>query len=243
MRLRPQRNAASLAWRAAQALLVCMLLVPFAHAQDLAGEYALRGAPGTASELELLEDGRFSWLRARGGRDQLAQGRWTRDGDAVVLENDWSEEGPRFHRYLAGSGHLSDMALETAREIADSNPGHGAVIVVDPMMGGAPAVEFAIRYADGSERPLAVEEKWLRQALFPLAPDHPAVAIGLRDPAADLPMQWVELGRDETALAFALRTGLPPVFRTLRLRIDGHDLVPEWLDGGAEPGRYQPVVR
>lgn len=221
---------------------MCAALALPSHARDLAGEYTLHGMRETASALYLSGDGRFTWSLSHGRMDQVGQGHWTSDGRVVVLENDWSEVGPRFHRYVAGTGILPEQVIAAAREIAARHPGQGVVVVIDPMMGGAPDVEFALRYADGSEQALVAQARRPTHALFALTEENPVVAIGLRDPADDAPMQWVGIGRDEPALAFALRTGLPPVFRTLHLRIDGSDLVPDWPEAG-EHGRYSPLVR
>ena len=51
----------------------------------LAGRYYLQGVREVGSELRLHEDGRFEWMLAYGAVDQYAEGRWTREGDEVVL--------------------------------------------------------------------------------------------------------------------------------------------------------------
>src|SRR4051812_47067610 len=50
-----------------------------------AGHYRLHAGPDTASELELLPDGRFRFFLAEGAVDLHAEGRWTSDGRTVVL--------------------------------------------------------------------------------------------------------------------------------------------------------------
>jgi hypothetical protein len=51
----------------------------------LAGHYYLNGIMETGSELLLREDGRFQWYFTYGALDLEAEGRWQREGDAVVL--------------------------------------------------------------------------------------------------------------------------------------------------------------
>ncbi len=50
----------------------------------------------TASALELAPDGRFRWGFSYGALDLTAEGRWRRDGDAVVLDTEPSVATPRF---------------------------------------------------------------------------------------------------------------------------------------------------
>lgn len=54
----------------------------------LAGHYYLSGVMETGSELLLKRDGRFDWYISYGAVDQLAQGRWGRNGQAVTLVAD-----------------------------------------------------------------------------------------------------------------------------------------------------------
>lgn len=218
----------------------CWLAAGLAQAAvgcDVVGEYGLQGMHETASGLSLAADGSFAWVVIHGLMDQLAQGRWTCDAGRVVLENDWSETGPAFHRYLAATGPVSDVVLETATGIADAHPGHGVIVVVEPMMGGARDLEFAVRLDGGVEQLLEQARARPMHALFVADPARPVEAVGLRDPDTTEPMQWFPVAAGETTLAFALRTGMPPVFREFRLRIDGDELVPEWPEAG-EQGRY-----
>jgi len=51
----------------------------------LAGHYYLSGVMETGSELLLKADGRFEWFVSYGAVDQVATGRWGRDGQVVTL--------------------------------------------------------------------------------------------------------------------------------------------------------------
>lgn len=51
----------------------------------LTGHYYLSGVMETGSELRLKPDGRFDWYISYGAVDQVAQGRWGRNGQAVTL--------------------------------------------------------------------------------------------------------------------------------------------------------------
>jgi hypothetical protein len=61
-----------------------------------AGHYRLRGGPDTASELDLLPDGRFRFFLAAGALDLHAEGRWTSDGRTVVLNTEPRPTPPTF---------------------------------------------------------------------------------------------------------------------------------------------------
>ncbi len=59
--------------------------IPAAGAAELDGHYYLQGVMEVGSELHLHGDGSFEWFLAYGAVDQLADGRWAREGDRVVL--------------------------------------------------------------------------------------------------------------------------------------------------------------
>ena len=54
----------------------------------LTGHYYLSGVMETGSELRLKPDGRFDWYISYGAVDQVAQGRWGRNGPTVTLAAD-----------------------------------------------------------------------------------------------------------------------------------------------------------
>jgi hypothetical protein len=81
-------------------LALCLACgVPVAHAQAvpaaasapadaLTGEYHLEGVMETGSGLRLKPDGTFDWYFTYGALDLGARGKWSRDGDAIVLTVD-----------------------------------------------------------------------------------------------------------------------------------------------------------
>lgn len=83
-----------------------------AQAQDNAageaGTYILERME-MASGLELGADGRFRWGFSYGALDMTAEGRWRRDGDAVVLDTEPAVTPPRFELIgtEAGRGPLT----------------------------------------------------------------------------------------------------------------------------------------
>lgn len=62
----------------------------------LAGHYYLDGVIETGSELLLRSDGRFQWMMSYGALDQYAEGRWSRRGDRVLLQNDATDPQSAF---------------------------------------------------------------------------------------------------------------------------------------------------
>jgi hypothetical protein len=54
-------------------------------ADAVVGHYRLAAGPDTAAELLLRADGKFEYALAEGALDERAQGRWTRQGDVLVL--------------------------------------------------------------------------------------------------------------------------------------------------------------
>ena len=62
----------------------------------LAGHYHLEGIMETGSELQLGTDGRFQWYFVYGALDLMAEGRWQREGDHVVLLPDHFHFPPQY---------------------------------------------------------------------------------------------------------------------------------------------------
>lgn len=63
-----------------------------AAAAPVVGHYYLDGIMETGSELLLRSDGRFQWMMSYGALDMYAEGRWSRKGDRVVLQNDAADK-------------------------------------------------------------------------------------------------------------------------------------------------------
>lgn len=59
------------------------------------GHYYLQGVMETGSELLLQADGRFQWYLVYGALDLFAQGRWTQEGDRIILIAKPSGDIPR----------------------------------------------------------------------------------------------------------------------------------------------------
>lgn len=92
----------------------------------LAGHYYLSGVMETGSELLLKPDSRFDWYISYGAVDQVARGRWGRDGQIVTLVADvpsadrplvrtdkvlpWDEEAERRLRYAEWSRQADAVA-------------------------------------------------------------------------------------------------------------------------------------
>lgn len=72
-----------------------------------------------ASRLELASEGRFRWFFSYGALDMSAEGRWRRDGDAVVLDTEPPVAPPRVE--LAGSGTEEGDALVVQIKDATGN--------------------------------------------------------------------------------------------------------------------------
>ena len=77
---------------------VLILLAGPARAQtppEIAGGY-FTSQPEVASELMLKPDGRFQWYLSYGALDENATGRWTRQGDTVLLTTEPAVKPPVF---------------------------------------------------------------------------------------------------------------------------------------------------
>jgi Tfp pilus assembly protein PilF len=94
----------------------------------------------TASGLELGEDGRFRWVFSYGALDMTAEGRWRRDGDAVVLDTEPTVTPPRF-------------------ELIGTETGRGRLtILVEDASGETPQYLDALADREGAEPILAERE-------------------------------------------------------------------------------------
>jgi hypothetical protein len=79
------------------ALLLLMSTAPgvaFAAPQD--ERYRLVGEPDVASEFILHADGRFDYFLSAGALDEMAQGRWTREGNIIRLTTVPKPKPPEF---------------------------------------------------------------------------------------------------------------------------------------------------
>lgn len=56
-----------------------------AEQPSFVGRYYLQGVREAGSELVLRTDGSYSWMLAYGNQDHLSEGRWSRQGDRIVL--------------------------------------------------------------------------------------------------------------------------------------------------------------
>lgn len=204
----------------------------------LVGHYYLTGLRETGSELLLRADGTFAWMLAYGALDQSAEGRWHRDGDAVVLAAAPPRAGPLFalREVEPWSAAAEDELLRRAHDAATERAqarcpflaaGRAAVaapaLLPDPAAPPLPAPDTLRAAADAAlQQALALRaraEDLARRAVVP-APDPTT------DPAADPPPAvtaaaqalgaWDEARRE--ALAAADRAGLPaPLLAPVRL--------------------------
>lgn len=115
-------------------LLLSFAAIP-AHAADaVAGLYRSTGSPDSASRIELTADGRFRYILSEGALDEMAQGRWRREGAVIRL---WTEPRPVPPRItVAAMGTEGPDALS----IAVTAPGGG---------GGIAGVEFRVEFDKG----------------------------------------------------------------------------------------------
>ncbi len=100
-----------------------------------AGHYRLRGGPDTASELDLLPDGRFRFFLSAGALDLRAQGRWTSDGRTVLLNT-----VPRPTPAEFEPGPVSRSSDSPITILVNGPNGHGIA-----------GVDLRIGFADGRE--------------------------------------------------------------------------------------------
>ena len=65
-----------------------------AAAQDPAEGLYIVERMETGSQLELAPEGRFRWIFVYGAVDLMAEGRWRRDGEAILLDTEPAVQGP-----------------------------------------------------------------------------------------------------------------------------------------------------
>lgn len=70
-----------------------------------------------ASALELMPEGRFRWFLSYGALDLSAEGRWRRDGDAVLLDTEPAVRPPRVEFVGTGSEEAEGLVVQ----IKDAN--------------------------------------------------------------------------------------------------------------------------
>ena len=207
----------------------------------LVGHYYLTGLRETGSELLLRADGTFAWMLAYGALDQSAEGRWHRDGDAVVLAAAPPRAGPLFalREVEPWSAAAEDELLRRAHDAATERAlarcpflaaGTATVaapaLLPDPAAPPLPAPDTLRAAADAAlQQALALRaraEDLARRAVVP-APDpttDPAAPAADPPPAVTAAAQalgaWDEARRE--ALAAADRAGLPaPLLAPVRL--------------------------
>lgn len=67
------------------AVLLPAFSLQAAEQASFVGRYYLQGVREVGSELVLRTDGSYSWMLAYGNQDHLSEGRWSRQGDRIVL--------------------------------------------------------------------------------------------------------------------------------------------------------------
>lgn len=90
------------------------------NAAGTAGTYIVERME-TASALELGEDGRFRWGFSYGALDMMAEGRWRRDGDAIVLDTEPAVTPPRFEVIGTDTGR-GPLTIRIEDESGDTPP-------------------------------------------------------------------------------------------------------------------------
>ncbi|MDK9719430.1 MAG: hypothetical protein OEL57_16230, partial [Trichlorobacter sp.] len=67
--------------------LVLVLCIPLQATEpdQLVGRYYLHGVREVGSELLLKNDGSYAWMLAYGNEDHTSEGRWSRQGNSIVL--------------------------------------------------------------------------------------------------------------------------------------------------------------
>ncbi len=203
--------------------------LPAAVDASLAGHYYLNGIHEVGSELLLRPDGTFEWMLAYGALDQLASGRWQREGERIVLQA----------RQPATAQRVFALQPLRAWGAGDGDRSGIGVRVGDPRTGrhfGRIGVEFAFDdgtavQADTDDEGYAAtprgKAKLQRIVLTLPDPQFPAETFALTAPREGV----FEFHVDSQGLK------PPPPFQRMPLRIDGRDLVPTWPDG-REQGRY-----
>ncbi|HEX8360101.1 MAG TPA: hypothetical protein VF613_08340 [Longimicrobium sp.] len=164
--------------------LLLVVLASAGWAQDsLAGRYSLRGVREMAAEIVLGRDGRFAFALTYGALDQVAQGKWSRRGNRVVLVSE-SAPPPSF-----GSASMETRPEAHYERLGDAAP--LVVRVTEPESGaGWRNVDVAVELSDG--RTVTGTTVQGGRVEFPVAAWKGARLrrIGVAYPAASVARRW-----------------------------------------------------
>lgn len=114
-----------------------------------AGHYYLSGVMETGSELLLKPDGRFDWYISYGAVDQVAKGRWGRDGQTVTLAADV----PSADRPLVRADKVLPWDEEVERRLRDAEWSRQAEAVAARCPWGAGVVSAPSVYLPEERQP------------------------------------------------------------------------------------------
>jgi len=187
-------------------------------ADDLAGNYVLRGVMEVGSELFLKPDGTFEYMLAHGAADYWAKGTWRGEGSAVILQSDGKEEAP-FRLVKSEAGR----------------PGRLRVWVIGKNSKGIPNIK--IKLLTGGE-PIEATTDSDGAAVFPDAPKAHAVAFEVR--VYELEAGPFEIDHANKDFYFEINGDAiqQVLFKNERLTIEGNGLVmTHWKSG--PPMRYE----
>jgi uncharacterized protein len=101
-------------------------------AADMAGVYNLSGVREMASQLVLNPDGTFEYALIYGAADYIAKGKWTAEGDSVVLNTDATSK-PAFR--LARSSASKQNGVRLFVKAANGQPVANIDVVLDTPRG------------------------------------------------------------------------------------------------------------
>ena len=205
-------------------VLVLLLAVGPARAQELAGRYRLTGVREAAGEIVLRPDGSFEFGFVYGALDQVARGRWTRGGDSVTLV---SEPGPPPRMLLGAWATYVDreyVAEAPALVVRVESAGYGTL-----WRGMAVTAE----YTGGARR----EGRTGRNGsvALPFVRGAAVRRVRVADPQGRVPAADFPVDPKARTLAINLMPGnlVRPAFERLTLRVRGASLVVA-AEGGAE---------
>lgn len=120
----------------------------------LVGHYYLSGVMETGSQLRLKSDGRFDWYISYGAVDQVAQGRWGRNGQTVTLAADV----PSADTPLLRADQTLPWDEEVERRLRDAEWSRQAAAVVARCPWGAGVVPAASVYLPEDRPPASAAE-------------------------------------------------------------------------------------
>ena len=195
---------------------------------DWAGHYFPSGPHEVGPDLLLRPDGTFEWMLAYGALDQLASGRWQREGDGIVLQAD-----------ATPARQVFAMQPMRAWSAADGGRDGIGVRVGDPRTGRHFArIGVVFSFDDGTTIEADTDDDG-----YAATPRGKAklqrIVLSLPDPQFPAETFAVTAKGDGVFEFHVDSQGLKPPapFQRMPLRIDGRDLVPTWPDG-REQGRY-----